>query len=168
MVDQKIPGERGDPRLKASLGEIERRQVAINFQEYVLREVLGIMLRPGKAIAEAIDTTMVRLHQLRPCERITIQAPPHYLLPVRVQIPLPCSICRPAYPARNPGIQGPLPGFRRLRPHIHVSRSGSGGAPPVPRYGAGCAHATEYAGKPHSVPRRVRDEVGTNGDMENS
>src|SRR5580698_3511705 len=155
MIDQKIPGECRDPRLKAALGEVEGRQVAVNFQEYILSQVFGIMRRAGKAIAEAVDTAMVRLHQLRPCERIAIQAPPHHHLPVCVQIPLPCSISRPAYPARIPGIVWPLPGFRRFRLHRHVSRSGSGGAPPVPRYGAGCAHATEYVEKPHSVPESL-------------
>ena len=47
MIDKKIPGECRDPRLEAALGEIEGRQVAVNFQEYILSQVFGIVRRPG-------------------------------------------------------------------------------------------------------------------------
>jgi len=77
MVDQQVSGEGGDSGLKAAFGEIERRQIAIDFQEYFLRKVLGIVRRPSETIAEAINPTMVRLDQFRPCKRITVKAPPY-------------------------------------------------------------------------------------------
>jgi len=154
MIDQQVPGESCNPGLETSLGEIECRQVAVNFQEDFLRQILGVVRRAGKAVAKSVNAAMVRLDQLRPCHRIAVEAPPYNQLPVRVQMSFPWSVCRPAYPARNSGALRRQPWLRRRRPLIHVSRYRPGHAPSIPSYGAGCAHAREYAGKRDSVPVR--------------
>jgi hypothetical protein len=85
MIDEKIPRQRSDPSLKGSFYGIKRCEISINFEENILRQIFRILRRTGKAVAQAIDTAMVRFHKFGPGERISIETALHHKLPFYFQ-----------------------------------------------------------------------------------
>ena len=53
VVHQQVARQRGNPGLEAALLRVEAGQVAIELQEDVLRQVLGVRGRAGEAVADA-------------------------------------------------------------------------------------------------------------------
>src|ERR1700756_5176281 len=91
MIDQQITGQGRNPRLEAAPAQIECSEVPVNLDEDVLRQVLGIMRRAGKAVAKRVDAAMMRLDQFGPRGRIAIEASLYHNLPVGFQY----SLCFP-------------------------------------------------------------------------
>src|SRR2546421_316104 len=74
MVDQKIAGNRGEPCSKRALPDVIGAQSAIDLDKDVLGKVLGIVGRAGKPIAQVVDATAVKTHDLLPGCGIATQA----------------------------------------------------------------------------------------------
>jgi hypothetical protein len=77
MIYQKVPGESGQPRSKCPFFNSIATHGAVKPDKYFLGQILGIIGRAGKPIAQVIDSPVVHTHNLLPCPGIPGQAATH-------------------------------------------------------------------------------------------
>ena len=66
MVDQQVARQRRNPCLEAALLGIEAVQIAVDLEEDVLGQVLGVAGRVGEAVADGVDTAVLAGNKLMP------------------------------------------------------------------------------------------------------
>src|ERR1700686_1243866 len=74
MIDQKVPGEGGQPRGKCPFFKVIAAHRPINPDKDLLRQVLGVVGRVGKAVAQVVNAPVMEPHDLLPCRGIPCQA----------------------------------------------------------------------------------------------
>src|SRR3954447_9989979 len=74
MIDQQIAGQRSDPGHESAAASVIRVKRAVHSDEDLLCQVLRIVRRPGKSITDVIDSTMIPLNDLLPCDRVASNA----------------------------------------------------------------------------------------------
>src|SRR5436305_8464472 len=74
MVHQQIAGQGGQPGGKCPFFNIIAAQSAVELDEDVLGQVLGVIRGVGKAVAEVINPAVVQADNLLPCRGVPAQA----------------------------------------------------------------------------------------------
>ncbi len=74
VIDQEIAGQRGDPGLEAALLGVEGGEVAVDLEEDVLGEVLGVGGGVGEAVADGVDAAVLTGDELAPGLRVARDA----------------------------------------------------------------------------------------------
>ena len=66
MVDEEVARQGGDPGLEAALLGVEAGQIAVELEEDVLGQVLGVGGGAGEAVADGVDAAVLRDDELLP------------------------------------------------------------------------------------------------------
>ncbi len=112
VIHQQVAGQGRDPCLEAAARQVEAGQISVNLQEDFLGEILGIVRRAGKAIAEACrrgDDASSRAQPMRPSPRADT---------VRLSGPNPRPTVSPRLVSGGP----PLRGCSRDPPSLRLRR----------------------------------------------
>lgn len=71
VVHQKIPGDRRNPSIERGLACVKAGERSIHPNEDFLGQVLGVVSRPGKTVADVVDAPVKQFDDVLPCDGIS-------------------------------------------------------------------------------------------------
>src|SRR5437763_10280274 len=74
VVDQEVASDCCDPRDESATLDFIRVQSFVHLYEHVLRQVLGIVGRSGKSIADVVDAPVISLDDFFPSHGVAADA----------------------------------------------------------------------------------------------
>jgi hypothetical protein len=75
VVDQKVTGDTGQPRIERTFGAAERLHRTEHPEKDFLRKILGFLTAIREPVTDTVDLPRVQAHEFLPCGFIAAQAP---------------------------------------------------------------------------------------------